>query len=70
LSEQLNVDASSTDDTTFISADLMLLQEAAAALSSVASRAELRPSSAIAEQAILEAEQALAVLRRALGSHT
>ena len=70
LNEQLDLDASSDEDATLITADLILLQEAAAALSSVASRAELLPSSAIAEQAILEAEQALVVLQRALASHT
>ncbi len=70
LNEQLNVDASSADDAKRVTADLTLLQEAAAALSSIAARTEALPNSAVTQQAIHQIEQALAVLRRAFGSHT
>jgi len=68
LSDQLNINASSTEGATAITTDLTLLQDAAAALLSIASRAESLPSSVSAQQAIRQIEQVLIVLRRALGS--
>jgi len=68
LNEQLNLDASSTEETTAGTTDLTLLEEVAAALLSIASRAESLPNSVIAQQAIYQIEQALIVLRRALAS--
>src|SRR6266540_2039061 len=69
-SSELSVDASSADDAKRVTADLTLLQEAAAALSSIAARTEALPNSAVTQYAIHQIEQALAVLRRAFGSHT
>jgi len=68
LIEQLNVDASSTDEATLVTTDLTLLQEAAAALSLIAARADALPNTVVTQQAIQEIEQALTLLRRALAS--
>src|SRR5262249_1990298 len=70
LSEVLNRHACSADDSTSVTPDLTLLQEAAAALSSIAARAEALPNSVITQQAIHQIEEALAVLQRTFGSHT
>lgn len=67
LNEQLNLGDSSTKEITAITTDLTRLQEAAAALSSIASHAQTLPKSAVTQQAIHQIEQALAVLRSALG---
>jgi len=67
VNEPLNLDASLTDDATAVTTDLALLQEVAAALSSIASRAEVLPNSVVTQQAIHQIEQALAELRRARG---
>jgi len=68
LNEQCNLDGSSTEDAT-PAADLTVLQETAAALLSIASRAEALPNSVVTQQAIHQIEQALAVIRRALANH-
>jgi ParB family chromosome partitioning protein len=70
LNEQLDLDASSKEEGTSVTADLTVLQEAAAALTSIASRAEALPNSVVTQKAIHQIEQALAVVRRALASHT
>jgi ParB family chromosome partitioning protein len=67
LNEELTVDASSSDDASPVITDVTLLQETAAALSSIAARAEALPNSVVTQKAIHQIEQALAVLRSAFG---
>jgi ParB/RepB/Spo0J family partition protein len=55
-----------SDNTARMRTDLLLLQEAAAALASLAVRADALPTGMATEQALDQAEQALATLRRTL----
>lgn len=53
-----------------VGTDLLLLQEAAAALASLAVRADTLPAGTATEQALNQAEQALVILRRTYMSRT
>jgi hypothetical protein len=58
-----------SENTSSVGADLLLLQEAAA-LASLAARADALPAGTATEQALIQAEQALVILRRTYMSHT